>query len=68
MYCILGLCFLRKGVCVREAGVGMSGEEEEKRLLGGYAGGSRPWVPQLRCRGEKGARGRGRVFQRGPGD
>lgn len=53
---------------MREAGVGMSGEEEEKRLLGGYAGGSRPWVPQLRCRGEKGARGRGRVFQRGPGD
>lgn len=41
---------------MREAGVGMSGEEEEKRLLGGYAGGSRPWVPQLRCRGEKGAR------------
>lgn len=32
MYCILGLCFLRNGACVQEAGVGISGkgrEEEE---------------------------------------
>lgn len=34
MYCILGLCFLCKPVCVLEAGVGMSSGEEEKRLLG----------------------------------
>lgn len=34
MYCILGLCFLCKPVCVLEAGMGMSSGEEEKRLLG----------------------------------
>ena len=55
---------------MREAGVGMSGGEEEKCLLGRYVGGSWPWVSWPRCmiRGEKGVRGRGHVFQRGPGD
>lgn len=70
MYCILGLCFLCKRVCVLEAGVGMSSGEEEKRLLGRYMEGSQPWIPTAKGMsiGVKAVQGRGHMFQQGPSD